>query len=231
MSKSSREKKTQVKRIFDSIASRYDLLNHLLSFGLDFYWRKKALKLSSLNTNSKLLDVACGTGDFAIAASKIGVKYIIGADLSKKMLELFIKKSFWISGRTIQMVAENIPLKNNSVTNITVAFGVRNFFNISDGFKSFFRILTSGGKVTILEFRMPGNKFLKELYKFYFKSILPVIGGIISGDKEAYRYLPSSVEEFDEKTNLVELLRENGFKDVNSYNLTFGTVQIIIATK
>ncbi len=231
MSKSPREKKTQVKRIFDSIASRYDLLNHLLSFGLDFYWRKKALKLSSLNTNSKLLDVACGTGDFAIAASKIGVKYIIGADLSKKMLELFIKKSIWISGRTIQMVAENIPLKNDSVTNITVAFGVRNFFNISDGFKSFYRILTSGGKVTILEFRMPGNKFLKGLYKFYFKNILPVIGGIISGDKEAYRYLPASVEEFDEKTDLVELLRENGFKDVNFYNLTFGTVQIIIATK
>lgn len=231
MSKSPLEKKTQVKRIFDSIAPRYDLLNHLLSFGLDFYWRKKALKLSSLNTNSKLLDVACGTGDFAIAASKVGVKNIIGADLSKNMLELFIKKSIWISGRTIQMVAENIPLKNDSITNITVAFGVRNFFNISDGFKSFYRILTSDGKVTILEFRMPGNKLLKELYKFYFKNILPVIGGIISGDKEAYRYLPASVEEFDEKTDLVKLLEENGFKNVNSYNLTFGTVQIIIAVK
>ncbi len=231
MSKSPLEKKTQVKRIFDSIAPRYDLLNHLLSFGLDFYWRKKALKLSSLNTNSKLLDVACGTGDFAIAASKVGVKNIIGADLSKNMLELFIKKSIWISGRTIQMVAENIPLKNDSITNITVAFGVRNFFNISDGFKSFYRILTSDGKVTILEFRMPGNKLLKELYKFYFKNILPVIGGIISGDKEAYRYLPASVEEFDEKTDLVKLLEENGFKNVNSYNLTFGTIQIIIAVK
>lgn len=231
MSKSPLEKKTQVKRIFDSIAPRYDLLNHLLSFGLDFYWRKKALKLSSLNTNSKLLDVACGTGDFAIAASKVGVKNIIGADLSKNMLELFIKKSIWISGRTIQMVAENIPLKNDSITNITVAFGVRNFFNISDGFKSFYRILTSDGKVTILEFRMPGNKYLKGLYKFYFKNILPVIGGIISGDKEAYRYLPASVEEFDEKTDLVKLLEENGFKNVNSYNLTFGTVQIIIAVK
>ena len=231
MSKSPLEKKTQVKRIFDSIAPRYDLLNHLLSFGLDFYWRKKALKLSSLNTNSKLLDVACGTGDFAIAASKVGVKNINGADLSKNMLELFIKKSIWISGRTIQMVAENIPLKNDSITNITVAFGVRNFFNISDGFKSFYRILASGGKVTILEFRMPGNKYLKGLYKFYFKNILPVIGGIISGDKEAYRYLPASVEEFDEKTDLVKLLEENGFKNVNSYNLTFGTVQIIIAVK
>jgi len=231
LSKSPLEKKTQVKRIFDSIAPRYDLLNHLLSFGLDFYWRKKALKLSSLNTNSKLLDVACGTGDFAIAASKVGVKNINGADLSKNMLELFIKKSIWISGRTIQMVAENIPLKNDSITNITVAFGVRNFFNISDGFKSFYRILASGGKVTILEFRMPGNKYLKGLYKFYFKNILPVIGGIISGDKEAYRYLPASVEEFDEKTDLVKLLEENGFKNVNSYNLTFGTVQIIIAVK
>ena len=155
------EKKKAVKRIFDSIAFRYDLLNHLLSFGLDFYWRKKAINLSSLNNNSKLLDIACGTGDFAIAARKMGVENILGADFSKNMLELFTKKSKWISGRTIQMVAENIPIKNNSVSNITVAFGVRNFYNIEEGFKSFHRILESEGQVTILEFRLPENNFLK----------------------------------------------------------------------
>jgi demethylmenaquinone methyltransferase/2-methoxy-6-polyprenyl-1,4-benzoquinol methylase len=124
------EKKNAVKRIFDSIAFRYDLLNHLLSFGMDFYWRKKALKLTALNDNSKLLDIACGTGDFAITAKKMGVINILGADLSKNMLELFSKKSDWISGRTLQMVAEKIPLRNESVSNITVAFGVRNFYNI-----------------------------------------------------------------------------------------------------
>jgi demethylmenaquinone methyltransferase/2-methoxy-6-polyprenyl-1,4-benzoquinol methylase len=217
------EKKSNVKRIFDSIAYRYDLLNHLLSFGLDFYWRKKALKLTGMNPDSMLLDVACGTGDFAIAAKKMGVENIFGADFSKK--------SGWITGRTVQMVAETMPIKSDSVTNITVAFGVRNFYDIIKGFKSFHEILTPGGKATILEFRLPSNKFLKTLYKFYFTKILPIVGGIISGDKEAYEYLPSSVEEFDEKVNLPELLKTVGFESVEQHNLTFGTVQIIIATK
>jgi demethylmenaquinone methyltransferase/2-methoxy-6-polyprenyl-1,4-benzoquinol methylase len=225
------EKKSNVKRIFDSIAYRYDLLNHLLSFGLDFYWRKKAIKLTAMNPNSILLDVACGTGDFAMAAKKIGVEDIFGADFSKSMLEIFSTKSDWITGRSVQMVAEAMPLKNNSITNITVAFGVRNFYDILEGFKSFHRVLTSGGKATILEFRLPSNKVLKVLYKFYFKKILPKVGGIISGDKEAYEYLPSSVEEFDEKVNLPGLLKAAGFESIEQHNLTFGTVQIIIATK
>jgi demethylmenaquinone methyltransferase/2-methoxy-6-polyprenyl-1,4-benzoquinol methylase len=225
------EKKSNVKRIFDSIAFRYDLLNHLLSFGLDFYWRKKALKLTSMTVKSVLLDVACGTGDFAIAAKKMGVNNIFGADFSKNMLQLFSNKSDWITGKTVQMVAEVMPLKNDSVTNIIVAFGVRNFYDIGEGFKSFLRVLTPGGKATILEFRLPSNKIFKALYKFYFKKILPKVGGIISGDKEAYEYLPSSVEEFDEKVNLLELLKAAGFESVERYILTFGTVQIIIATK
>jgi demethylmenaquinone methyltransferase/2-methoxy-6-polyprenyl-1,4-benzoquinol methylase len=225
------EKKSNVKRIFDSIAFRYDLLNHLLSFGLDFYWRKKALKLTGMNTDSVLLDVACGTGDFAIAAKKMSIENIFGADLSKNMLELFSNKSGWITGKTVQMVAETMPIKSDSVTNITVAFGVRNFYDIIEGFKSFHEVLTPGGKATILEFRLPSNKFFKALYKFYLTKILPKVGGIISGDKEAYEYLPSSVEEFDEKVNLPELLKIAGFESVEQHNLTFGTVQIIIATK
>jgi demethylmenaquinone methyltransferase/2-methoxy-6-polyprenyl-1,4-benzoquinol methylase len=225
------EKKSNVKRIFDSIAFRYDLLNHLLSFGLDFYWRKKAIKLSKMNRDSVLLDVACGTGDFAIAAKKVGVENIFGVDFSKNMLKLFSKKSGWIKGRTVQMVAETMPIKTNSVTNITVAFGVRNFYDIVEGFKSFHEVLTPGGKATILEFRLPSNKILKALYKFYFKKVLPKVGGIISGDKAAYEYLPASVEEFDEKINLPRLLKTAGFKSVEQHNLTFGTVQIIIATK
>jgi demethylmenaquinone methyltransferase/2-methoxy-6-polyprenyl-1,4-benzoquinol methylase len=225
------EKKSNVKRIFDSIAFRYDLLNHLLSFGLDFYWRKRALQLTGMNPDSVLLDVACGTGDVAIAAKKMGVENIFGVDFSKNMLGLFSKKSSWITGRTVQMVAETMPIKNDSVTNITVAFGVRNFYDILEGFKSFNEVLTPGGKATILEFRLPSNKILKALYKFYFKKILPKVGGIISGDKEAYEYLPASVEEFDEKVNLPELLKTAGFESVEQHNLTFGTVQIIIATK
>jgi len=225
------EKKTKVKRIFDSIAGKYDFLNHLLSFGFDFYWRRKALKLTELNSESILLDVACGTGDVAIQAKKMGVEKIFGADFSHNMLKLFNEKSDWIKGKSIQMVAEYIPLKDESVTNITVAFGVRNFYDIQQAFISFYRVLKTNSKATIIEFRMPSNKIFKWLYKFYFKKILPLIGGVISGDKEAYNYLPSSVEEFDEKIKLPELLRNSGFKKIEIYSLTFGITQVLIATK
>ena len=225
------DKKNQVKRIFDSIASDYDFLNHLLSFGIDKYWRRKALKLTEVNSGSILLDVACGTGDVAIAARKLGVKNIIGADFSHNMLKLFNTKSNWIIGKNIQMVAENMPLKNESVTNIAVAFGVRNFYDVQQGFNSFYKILKKNGKATIIEFSLPSNTFFRWLYKFYFKKILPLIGGIISGDREAYKYLPESVEEFDEKINIPSLLKISGFKKVERYNLTFGIVQVVIGVK
>ena len=135
------DKKKRVKRIFDDISRRYDFLNHFLSLGIDFYWRKKSLKLTRITKDAKLLDVACGTGDFAIAANKMGIKDIIGADLSINMLKLFNQKREWSKGNIVQTVAEDIPFKDNSFTNITVAFGVRNFYDILMGFKSFFRIL------------------------------------------------------------------------------------------
>ncbi len=225
------EKKRQVKLMFDNIAGRYDFLNHFLSFGLDFYWRKKALKLTGLDSHSILLDVACGTGDVAIQAKKMGVQKIYGADFSHNMLKLFDKKSNWVDGKLVQMVAEKIPFKNESVTNITVAFGVRNFYDIQEGFNSFYRILKPNGKATVIEFRMPSNEIIKSIYKFYFKNILPVLGGIISGDKAAYTYLPDSVQEFDAKVNLEKLLTNSGFNEIKKYNFTFQTVQVVIATK
>jgi demethylmenaquinone methyltransferase/2-methoxy-6-polyprenyl-1,4-benzoquinol methylase len=225
------EKKTKVKRIFDSIADRYDLLNHLLSFGVDNYWRKKALKLTGLNSDSVLLDIACGTGDVAIQAKKIGVNKIFGADFSHNMLNLFHQKGEWSRGNNIQMVAEYIPLKDESVSNITVAFGVRNFYNIQQAFNSFYSVLKKNGKATIIEFRMPSNIIFRAIYKFYFIRILPFIGGLISGDKEAYDYLPKSVEEFDEKIKLPDLLMNSGFKKIEIHNLTFGITQVIIAEK
>ena len=225
------DKKNQVRKIFDSIAGDYDFLNHLLSFGVDNYWRRKALKLTGVNSGSILLDVACGTGDVAIAAKKLGVTNIIGADFSHNMLRLFNTKSDWIIGKNIQMVAEKMPLKNESVTNITVAFGVRNFYDIQQGFNSFYKVLKKNGKATIIEFSLPSNPFFRWLYKFYFKKILPLIGGIISGDREAYKYLPKSVEEFDEKINIPSLLKTSGFNKVERYTLTFGIVQVVIAVK
>lgn len=225
------DKKTQVKKMFDNIAGKYDFLNHFLSLGLDFYWRKKALKLTGLNSDSILLDVACGTGDVAIQAKKMGVQQIFGADFSYNMLSLFDKKSDWVDGKLVQMVAEKIPFKDNSVTNITVAFGVRNFYDIQEGFNSFYRILRPKGKATVIEFRMPSNKIIKRIYRFYFKNILPVLGGIVSGDKAAYTYLPDSVEEFDQNINLISLLTNSGFREIKKYNFTFETVQVIIAQK
>jgi len=225
------EKKKQVQRIFDSISARYDFLNHLLSGGVDFYWRKKALKLSNMNSESKLLDVACGTGDFAIAARKMGVKSIIGVDLSLNMLKLFNEKVDWSRGILVESVAEAMPFKNESFTNITVAFGVRNFYDIAEGFKSFHRILSANGKVTVLEFRLPSNIVVRKFYLFYFKNILPFVGKIISKDKEAYTYLPESVDDFDAKVDLKEFLLKAGFKSVSITQLTFGIVQVAIAEK
>jgi demethylmenaquinone methyltransferase / 2-methoxy-6-polyprenyl-1,4-benzoquinol methylase len=225
------DKKNKVKNIFDSIAFRYDFLNHLLSFGIDNYWRRKALKLTKVGSESILLDVACGTGDVAIEASKQGVKKIIGSDFSYNMLKLFKKKQNWIDGNVVQSVAEQMPFKDNSFTNISVAFGVRNFYDIKEGFKSFHRVLKPEGKATIIEFQMPEKIIFRGLYKFYFKKILPFLGGIISKNKTAYQYLPDSVEEFDEKISLVDFLKDAGFSSITKNKLTFGIVQVVIAEK
>ena len=225
------EKKQKVKNIFDSIAGRYDFLNHLLSFGVDHYWRRKALQLTKVRSDSFLLDVACGTGDVAIEAYKQGVRNVIGADFSHNMLELFREKKEWIEGKVVQTTAEQMPFKDSSFTNITVAFGVRNFYDIKEGFKSFHRVLKKEGKATVIEFQMPENKVFKSLYKFYFKKILPLVGGLVSKNKTAYQYLPDSVEEFDEKIVLPDLLKEVGFKSVEKYKMTFGIVQVVIAEK
>ncbi|MHC1738046.1 MAG: bifunctional demethylmenaquinone methyltransferase/2-methoxy-6-polyprenyl-1,4-benzoquinol methylase UbiE [Ignavibacteriaceae bacterium] len=225
------ERPKKIRRIFESIAFRYDLLNHLLSFGMDFYWRKKALKLTGVGPDTVLLDVACGTGDFAVEARKQGVKNIIGADFSYNMLNLFNRKCDWIKGKNLQTAAEFLPLKDESVTNITVAFGVRNFYDIPTAFENFHRVLTRNGKITILEFRLPKSRPLRFLYNSYFKYVLPVVGGLISRDYEAYKYLPESVEEFDKKVDLVELLKNAEFGEIKRYILTLGIVQVVIGQK
>lgn len=225
------KKKKQVKRIFDDISRRYDFLNHFLSAGIDFYWRKKALKLTKFSNDAVLLDVACGTGDFSISGKIFGIKKIIGVDFSKNMMDIFNDKAAWSKGRLIQSVAEYLPIKNEVFTNITVAFGVRNFYDIKMGFSEFNRILKKNGKVTILEFRLPTNLIIKSLYNFYFNKILPTLGKIISKDNEAYSYLPDSVNQFDAKIDLCALLQNAGFKNVQQHSLTLGLVQVVIAEK
>ena len=211
------EKKTEVKRMFDSIAPRYDLLNRVLSMGVDNHWRKKALKLSSVGKDTVL--------------RKYGVTKIFGADFSFNMLELFNKKVDWIKGKNFQTAAEFIPLKEETVTNITVAFGVRNFYDIPQAFREFNRVIKPGGKATVLEFAMPKNGLFKAIYKFYFKNVLPWVGKVVSGHPMAYDYLPDSVEDFDRNVDLVKLFKEAGFSRVERHLFTFGIVQIVIATK
>lgn len=223
-------KEKQVKRIFDSISHRYDFLNHLLSAGVDFYWRKKALKLAKIKSSAALLDVACGTGDFSKAASKFGVSNIVGADLSINMLRLSELKIPMAKG-LVQSVGEKLPFKNDTFTNITVAFGVRNFYNISEAFNSFYKVLRENGKVTILEFRLPSNFIVKKVYLFYFNKILPLIGKMVSKDKEAYSYLPESVNEFDTTIDLVALLSDAKFTKIEKHSLSFGIVQVVIGVK
>jgi len=225
------QKKKQVKRIFDDISGRYDFLNHFLSVGIDFYWRKKALKLTKISRKAVLLDVACGTGDFSISAKNFGVQNIFGADFSKNMMDVFNAKVSWSNGRLVQSVAEYLPVKNDVFTNITVAFGVRNFYDIKMGFSEFNRVLKKNGKVTVLEFRLPTNLIIKTLYNFYFNKILPTLGKIISKDNEAYTYLPESVNKFDLEIDLEKLLLDAGFQKVENYSLTLGLVQVVIAEK
>lgn len=224
-------KKSEVKYMFDSISHKYDFLNHFLSVGIDFYWRKKALQYTKLKKDYTLLDVACGTGDFSVAAKKVAVGNIYGADLSKGMLQFFPKKASWIKGKLTQSVAEYLPYKKNIFTNILVAFGVRNFYDIKLGFESFHRVLQPNGKVTILEFRLPTNRFVRGTYLLYFNKILPAIGKLISKDQKAYTYLPESVSAFDTNVNLKKELLNAGFKNIEIRTLTFGLVQIVIAEK
>lgn len=223
-------KRDRVQKMFNSIAGSYDFLNHALSMGVDYYWRHKALKLVGMKPEAKVLDVACGTGDFSIAARRTGIKDIYGCDLSGNMLSIYRAKDPQMDGRLIETVAERFPFKDSIFDNIIVAFGVRNFHNIPKALLEFRRVLKPGGVSCILEFSMPKNRIFSALYSFYFKRILPLAGKAVSGDTEAYSYLPQSVEEFDREVNLELLLKNAGFASVKKYSLSFGIVQILLAS-
>ncbi len=225
------DKKKEVKRIFDSIAGRYDFLNHFLSVGVDYYWRKKAFDLTRLPENAILLDIACGTGDLANEAYRRGVRNIFGADFSHNMLKLFSKKFLWSNNKKVQCIAEELPYRSEVFSNISVAFGVRNFHDIPKAFKEFKRVLKPDGEVTILEFCLPKNVVVRNLYLFYFKKVLPFVGNLISGDSSAYTYLPESVEDFDKKVDLVKELNEAGFAVVQRTYFTFGLVQVVVGVR
>jgi demethylmenaquinone methyltransferase / 2-methoxy-6-polyprenyl-1,4-benzoquinol methylase len=228
-------KKEQVARMFDNISHRYDFLNHLLSMGIDKGWRKKAIRLLQPIQPKSILDVATGTGDFAIQALSLKPNKITGIDISEGMLAVGRKKI--VEKKLEQFVelrsgdSENIPFQENNFDAVTVAFGVRNFENLDKGLSEIYRVIRPGGMVVVLEFSRPRGFPFRQLYNFYFKFILPKIGRFISSDKAAYTYLPESVEAFPDGEDFLHRLNTVGFKNTKCKALTFGISSIYTGSK
>lgn len=228
-------KKEQVTDMFDKIAPQYDFLNHFLSLGVDLIWRKKAVKTLKGRGVKKLLDVATGTGDLAVAASKIDVDEIIGLDISKGMLKLAEKKivrkglsdkiSFELGD------SENLRFDDHTFDAATVAFGVRNFGDLEKGMSEIHRVLNTNGKFVVLEFSKPRVFPIKQIYHFYFKYLLPIMGKLFSQDPAAYEYLPESVQAFPEREEFISVLNKIGFKETTFKPLTFGICALYTGIK
>ncbi len=228
-------KKEQVAQMFNSISGRYDFLNHFLSLGIDRGWRKKAIKLLAPANPKTMLDVATGTGDFAIQALMLNPDKITGVDISEGMLEVGRKKiaNKGLSDKIELRLgdSENLPFADNNFDAVTVGFGVRNFENLQQGLQEIHRVLKPGAMLVVLEFSRPTAFPFKQLYNFYFKTILPRIGRLVSRDKSAYTYLPESVEAFPDGENFIAILRTIGFNHTACKPLTFGISSIYTAQK
>jgi demethylmenaquinone methyltransferase/2-methoxy-6-polyprenyl-1,4-benzoquinol methylase len=228
-------KKQQVAKMFNSISRRYDLLNHLLSAGVDLYWRRKAISMLKSSRPRLILDVATGTGDFAVEAMTLKPEKIVGVDISEGMLEVGRRKirEKQLDGRItlLQGDSENLPFPENMFDAVIVAFGVRNFENLGKGLADMHRVVKPGGKAVILEFSKPDRFPFREFYGLYFKYIVPVIGRWISRDRSAYDYLPASVHAFPRGAAFLEILANAGFKDTACTRLTFGICSIYTGTK
>jgi demethylmenaquinone methyltransferase / 2-methoxy-6-polyprenyl-1,4-benzoquinol methylase len=228
-------KKEQVARMFDNISHKYDFLNHFLSLGIDKLWRRKAISLLKAGAPKVILDVATGTGDFAIQALSLNPDKIFGVDISGGMLEVGRQKiaSRNLSGKIELLMgdSENLPFEENKFDAVTVAFGVRNFENLEKGLREIYRVLKPGARLVVLEFSRPRAFPMKQAYKFYFNVILPRVGRMISSDKSAYTYLPESVEAFPDGADFLRILETVGFKNTQCKALTFGISSIYSATK
>ncbi|HNX66739.1 MAG TPA: bifunctional demethylmenaquinone methyltransferase/2-methoxy-6-polyprenyl-1,4-benzoquinol methylase UbiE [Bacteroidales bacterium] len=232
----SRSKANQVEAMFDDIAHHYDFLNHFLSMGTDRLWRRRAINIIGRNINpNRILDVATGTGDLAIAALRLKPDKITGIDISEKMLELGREK---ISRRglddkieLLKADSEAIPFTDGSFDAAMCAFGVRNFSSPIKGLSEICRVLRHGGMIMVLEFSKPSYFPVKQLYFIYFRRILPLLGRIISGDAKAYTYLPESVMAFPEGDRFVEILSEAGFGRCGYRRLSGGIATIYYAFK
>lgn len=228
-------KKQQVAEMFDSISGKYDFLNHFLSLGIDIRWRKKAVKMLRDLQPKQILDIATGTGDFAIESLTLNPEKVIGVDISEGMLNVGRKK---MKKRGFSEIidmqsgdSENLHFEDNTFDAVIVAFGVRNFENLEKGLSEMNRVLRPGGRAVILEFSKPTVFPFKQLYNFYFRWILPKIGKVVSKDNAAYTYLPESVNEFPFGNDFLKILGETGYKNTRCKPLTLGISSIYVGEK
>lgn len=229
-------KKAQVERMFDNIAPHYDLLNRLLSVGIDVYWRKRAIGYLQPTAPREILDVATGTADVALMTAKmIRPKRIIGIDIANQMLELGRAK---IQKQQLEQVigletgdSEQLRFSDNSFDAVTVAFGVRNFEHLERGLSEMLRVLRPEGRVVILEFSRPRVFPIKQLYNAYFKYVLPLIGRFTSRDRNAYSYLYESAMAFPDGDDFLHILTKTGYSAPQCERLTFGICSIYTAVK
>ena len=229
-------KKEGIRRLFNSIASDYDRLNHILSLNIDKGWRRKAVKeIADKDSPVKVLDVACGTGDFTIEiAKKVSAgSEVIGVDISEGMMEIG-KEKMLKAGVTAEMTVadcEALPYDQNTFDRIAVGFGVRNFEHLDLGIREMCRVLKPDGKLVILELSLPSNRLVRGCYMLYFQKILPMVGGFLSGDRGAYEYLRTSVLRFPAPDKFIEMLKSAGFEQVEHRPLIFGICRMYICHK
>jgi len=225
-----RERKERIQEMFNGIARRYDLLNHLLSGGVDIYWRRRALSQVRRRPVGKVLDLATGTGDFALAAARLQPEGVWGVDVALNMLRLGHDKVVrrqvngppFVPTRLLGGDGERLPFKSDTFDLVTVAFGIRNFGYIPAGLAEAWRVLRPGGELLVLDFCEPTAPVFRQLYRFYFYRVLPVVGGLISGNRKAYAYLPRSVVDFPQGQAFLDLLEDAGFVDNLATEYTFG---------
>lgn len=221
--------------MFAGIAGRYDLLNHLLSGNTDKRWRRLVVKRlrATLREGARVLDVACGTGDLALALSDAGQARVIGVDFCRPMLEIAARKADGLKPQILFVEGDalKLPFADESFDAVTIAFGLRNLASVGEGLREMRRVLKPGGQLAVLEFSSPVVPGFRTLFRFYFKRVLPFIGGIISGSRGAYEYLPDSVSRFPDQKRLAALMREAGFVGVEYENLTGGIAALHMARR
>jgi demethylmenaquinone methyltransferase/2-methoxy-6-polyprenyl-1,4-benzoquinol methylase len=219
----------RVREMFGSIATRYDIANHLLSCGIDFYWRRRAAKIVSDWRPHRIADLATGTGDLALALQKkLPEAEITAVDFLPEMLELAKRKGVH---QTVLADAMNLPFRNGSQDCVTIAFGLRNVENWAIGLGEMSRVLTKDGHLLVLEFSLPATPILRAVYRFYLHHCLPLVGSFLTGKKNAYDYLGDSIEDFPSGGAMCQLMTENGFAGPSFEPLTGGIVTIYTATK